>query len=228
MQSIDKRYRAASGLQARRDYSIFYSQILPCRVLVLGWNPGGNPQTWSESELASTSFFENGEHEYVDCHYPLAVVMRTFLIKALALRSAEDIRTIPKTNLIFRRSRGQDSLAVSDEKAFSEARPFVEEIIQQVQPTTIILEGTKTLGAFAAKYCETVEPCADGDPITTPNGRVPASIYQLSNATIRCLGRPAQLLGLGHPSRYATRAEWPLVLERSRRALLTACAIHDA
>ena len=220
MQSMDERYQAVSGLHARRDYSIFYSQILPCRVMVLGWNPGGDPRTWSETELASTSYYENGEHEYVDCHYPLAVAMRTFLVEALALRSDDEIRTIPKANLIFRRSRGQDSLGIRDGEALTEAKPFVEQIINRVQPTAIILEGTKTLKAFERHYCGAVEPCVDGERIMTPNGKVPASIYQFDKATIRCLGRSALLVGLGHPSRYAARAEWSTVIERSKRALL--------
>ena len=96
MRRLDQQYRKASGLTHRRDYSIFYSRVVPCRTLVLGFNPGGDPATWDESALASTGFYENWEHEYVDCHYPLACAMREFLQVALSLTDTEAVRRIPK------------------------------------------------------------------------------------------------------------------------------------
>ena len=48
-----------------------YSRIDPSDALVLGINPGGDPGTWTEDMLASRSFYENWEHEYVDCKYAI-------------------------------------------------------------------------------------------------------------------------------------------------------------
>lgn len=219
MQKLDADYRAASGLTERRLYSIFYSRVAPSHVMVIGYNPGGDPDHWDESLLASRSFYENGEHEYVDCHYPLAVAMRRFLTATFSLDSVEQIREIPKTNLIFRRSPGQDSLTLRPAAALDEARPFVEKIIQRVQPHAILFEGTVTLDQFERIYCEDVSRFQDGPPVTTPNGRNHATIFRLDSGHVRCLGRRVTLIGLGHPSKYAGRAEWHEVIARARRVI---------
>jgi len=104
MKEIDAQYCEKTGFSERRYYSIFYSKIVESPIMIIGYNPGGNPENWNESQLASTSFYENGEHEYVDCHYPLAVGTREFLKKVLKLKDFGLIRNFPKTNLYFRRS----------------------------------------------------------------------------------------------------------------------------
>jgi hypothetical protein len=75
MHSIDERYRAKSGLEDRRFFSIFYSQIIPSPILILGYNPGGDPESWTSTEYAVPLSFQNGEHEYVDYDYPIAKAM---------------------------------------------------------------------------------------------------------------------------------------------------------
>ena len=221
MNSIDQRFRLASGLTERRFYSIFYSGIFPCRLMVIGFNPGGDPGTWTESALASRSFYENDEHEYVDCNYPIAVAMRTFLIGVLGLQSHDEIRRIPKTNLIFRRSRGQDYLGMKKSEAIRESRPFLEEIIKAVSPENIVLEGVTTLDEFEKAYCTGVRQSVDGETIKTPNGRNSANIYRYDTARVECLGRTVKLIGLGHPSKYAGRVEWSRVMLRAKAALAT-------
>jgi len=219
MQALDNAYRQTSGLQERRFYSIFYSKVEPSRIMVLGYNPGGDPDNWDESLLASRSYYENDEHEYVDCHYPLAIAMRDFLTSALDLSDVARIRSVPKTNLIFRRSRNQDTLNLRPAAALEEARPFVEQMISRVQPLVIIFEGTVTLDQFEKLYCDTVASSIDGPSITTPNGRNQAKIFRLDRARVRCLGRDATLIGLGHPSKYAGRVEWKQVVARARQAI---------
>lgn len=216
MRSIDARYRAQSGLTERRLYSIFYSQILPSRVMILGFNPGGDPETWDESLLASPSYYEGGEHEYVDCNYPLAVAMRIFLQDALSLPSVAAIRRIPKSNLIFRRSSGHDSLSLPAGQAMDEALPFVEEMLCRVQPNFVILEGVVTLDKFIKRYCVGEVRQMRGVDISTPNGRHPACLFRAVQAGVRCLGRDATLIGLGHPSKYAGRAEWRAVVAQAK------------
>jgi len=219
MLSIDQRYRAASNLTERRFYSIFYSGIFPCKWMVIGFNPGGDPDTWHESALASRSFYENDEHEYVDCHYPLAVAMRAFLIDVLNLGSVNAVRHIPKTNLIFRRSRGQDYLGIRKSDAIHEARPFLEEIIKAVSPEAIFFEGMTTLNEFERAYCASTRRNIDGRVIETPNGRNSACVYRYDIARVVCLGKSIKLIGLGHPSKYAKRIEWPTVVSCAKAAL---------
>lgn len=219
MARLDQEYRSATGLNERRHYSIFYSQIDPSPVLILGFNPGGNPDTWDESALASTSFYENGEHEYVDCHYPIAVSMRQFLKDIGLINSDEEIRPIPKTNIVFRRSRSMDGLKISDTQAIEEAKPVLDQIIKRVAPTTIIFEGISTKKHFEKHYCEEVEKEIDNINVETPNGRYNARIYMADRARLTDSGRKVLLLGIGHPSKYSGRAEWRDVVSASRNLL---------
>ncbi len=219
MKDLDERYRNASGLRERRFYSIFYSQIVASKLLVLGYNPGGDPESWDESQLASTTFYEGGEHEYVDCHYKIANAMREFLQTVLGLSSYDAIRSIPKTNLIFRRSVGQNSLTSDQDEAIRESLPFLEEIISRVNPKVILLEGTTTLDKFEEYYCTDVSSKTDGPVIRTPNGRNMARIYQADIAEVSCLEKPVTLIGIGHPSKFSGRKEWREVTSRTRKAL---------
>jgi hypothetical protein len=228
MQLLDERFRAASGLRERRDYSIFYSSIQPSLLMILGWNPGGNPETWDESQLASKTFYENGEHEYVDCHYRLAVAMRSFLVTVLDLSSPEAIRSIPKSNLIFRRSTGQGTLPLNERAALEECRPFVQELISRVSPSHIILEGMTTLDAFAATYCSEISTDVDGATVVTPNGAHQARIYRADSVLVECLGKRVTLIGIGHPSKFAGRRQWAEVIQRARALLLECRAPSDS
>src|SRR5688572_337117 len=103
MRSLDERYRQAANLTDRRYYSIFYSPVVQSPALVIGFNPGGDPEIWDKTALASDAFYESGEHEYVDSDYRIAVAMRDFLTKVFDLDDVSRIRALPKTNLIFRR-----------------------------------------------------------------------------------------------------------------------------
>jgi hypothetical protein len=225
MQGLDARFRAASGLHERRYYSIFYSSIQRSQLLILGWNPGGHPENWDEAQLASRTFYENGEHEYVDCHYKLAVAMRSLLVTVLGMSSPEEIRSIPKGNLIFRRSMGQGTLPKNERAALEECRQFVEEILSLVSPSHILLEGMTTLEAFENIYCREVAKELDGASIVTPNGARQARIYRADSAHLKCLGKRVTLIGIGHPSKFSGRREWAEVIGRTR-SMLEECRIR--
>ena len=60
-------------------FKIFYSDIRPSRLVIVGMNPGGNPHN-PETIQAASLFYDDNEHDYVDCGYPLALKMRTFLV----------------------------------------------------------------------------------------------------------------------------------------------------
>lgn len=219
MRRLDSEYRAQTGLTERRHYSIFYSQVEPSPVLVLGFNPAGAPEMWDESVLASPSFYEGREHEYVDCNYPIAIVMRRYLIEVFSLADEECIRSIPKTNLIFRRSSSQDGLALRERDGIIEAMPFLEQILMRVRPKVIICEGMSTLRHFEGHYCEVEDTEVDSVCVTTPNGRKSARIYRADRARLICTGVPSLVVGIGHPSRFGRRAEWSNVIANSKALL---------
>ncbi len=219
MQRLDTEYQKLSGLSERKFYSIYYSQIIPSPVLILGFNPGGDPNNWDKSVLASQTFYENNEHEYVDCDYKIAVAMRKFLINVLSLSDKEDIRNIPKTNIIFRRSISTNSLGLSKEHAILEAKPILNQILIRVAPKTIICEGIGTLEKFEKHYCENVNEFADDTKIHTPNGKNEALIYKADEGIITILSQSTKLLGIGHPSKYSYHAAWTDVCTAAKKFL---------
>ena len=218
MKRLDKEYRKKTKICERRFYSIFFSQVNPSPIMILGYNPGGDPKNWDESKLASTSFYENGEHEYVDCCYPIACVMNKFLKKVLDIEN-ERIRAIPKTNLIFRRSRSVKYLPLKESDAINEAKPILEQILRRVKPDVIICEGFLTLRNFQKHYCSVHCEKIDGESVDVPNGIHFAPIYRADRAFLSSTGKYVKLLGIGHPSRFGSRPEWNEVIQLSRNFL---------
>ena len=219
MQRLDTEYRDATGITERRLYSIFYSQVIPSPILILGYNPGGDPTNWDESALASESLYEASEHEYVDCDYKIARAMRPFLIHVLSLASENEIRRIPKTNLLFRRSPSKGELPIGEDEAISESKSILEQILVEVSPDTILFEGINTLDLFEQNYCEDVRRSIDKVDIRTPNGRYAARIYRGDEANVRVLGKSIKLLGIGHPSKFAGRTQWGAVQTAAKQFL---------
>lgn len=108
MQLMELRYQEHSGLQDRNSYTIFYSRLCSADLAVFGINPGGNPRDPDSIIRASTTYYEDWEHEYVDSRYDIQAVMLPFLKNVLRINN-EGVRRIPKSNLAFRRSPGTDS-----------------------------------------------------------------------------------------------------------------------
>lgn len=222
MREVDRQYRAASGLDDRRFYKIFYSHIHPFPLLVLGQNPGG--ETDGTDLSASESFFENWEHDYAffrnDSRYALAGPMCRFLAEVLQTRSVDVIRQVPATNVVFRRSRNTDTLNVRLSAAAEEARPFLDQILRIVDPRCVLLVSNEAYKQFTRLYCRrgTVVP-GDDAKIFTPNGRNPACIFTRSQGFVEVLGRIVPMLVVGHPSKYSARIEWRAAAGAVRRDL---------
>ena len=231
MKDIESRFQSASGLVDRRHYKIYYSRIHPFPILVLGYNPGGASDGTDLS--ASASFFENWEHDY-PCfrnhpRYPLAAPMCELLSKTLGITSVNELRQIPATNVIFRRSRDMKRLN-SKRDAIAETARFLAEIIRLVQPTAILFISKTAYDIFLRSYCERGSITKLAKPQYTPNGRGQACIYQASKGFVRSLSRPTELLMVGHPSKYARRAaEWQNVtnLLGARLRDLGLCPLSD-
>lgn len=221
MRDIDAEYRTASGLRERRLYSIFYSRVDPSPVMILGINPGGDPTTWTMAPGAD-EFCSDWQHDYVDCSYPIQAVMLPFLMSCLGI-SAEIVRRIPKTNVIFRRSSGVSAFTrqqgISLNIAASEAEPFLRRIVSRVRPKAIVFEGNEAFSRFAGAFCGGVSGRNLVDPVTTPNGRHPTTIFSAHEVQVDCLAGPISAFVLGHPSKYGRRAEFTLVQNQMAKML---------
>jgi hypothetical protein len=217
MQDIARRYQNVSGLSERRFYSIFFSRIDPSEALVVGIKPGGDPSKWSESELASQSFYENWEHEYVDCDYPIQRAMLPLLMEVFGI-SKEEVRKIPKSNLAFRRASSVETFkfeqGITLDEAQREAKPFLEEMISFISPKIILLEGITTFDFFRANYCQGKVDQNLGIPIYTQHRGRQVRIFFGEKLFVNCLGREIPVIAVGHPSYFASKPEWVKVIRR--------------
>ena len=217
MRDIARRYQKASGLNERRYYSIFFSRIDPSEALVLGIKPGGDPSRWSESELASQSFYENWEHEYVDCDYPIQRAMLPLLMEVFGI-SKEEVRKVPKSNLAFRRATSVETFKVEQgislDEAQREAIPFLEEMISYISPKIIILEGITTFNFFRFNYCRGESDQELGPPIFTNHRGRQVRIFLEELLFVNCLGCEIPIVAIGHPSYFGSKPEWAIVIQR--------------
>ena len=157
MKDIENRYRSVSGLKDRSQYKIFYCPVRPAEILILGINPGGDPNKTCRDGMhrcgndksmasSSSSFFENNEHDMLDCSWKENITKE--LVLPLINNDKECFRRqVVKSNMIFRRSQGVDKIkyhhnGMTESQAYNESRIFVEEIFDIVKPHLIILEGS--------------------------------------------------------------------------------------
>lgn len=204
---FDRRYRSSLGFEvAKGAYAIFYSQIVPSSLMLIGHNPGGNPDECGPQSLD----IQAGFHDYVSnlCatgsdRYPLATAMRAYLTRLLST-DLNGLRTVPKINLVFRRSEDEASFAdhhdgLSMWEAALHERPFVEDLIKAVKPAGIIFEGHKAWEKFLAIYCS---PGCSAETVVRAGNNV--RLVQLANPIVKCLGHRVSAVILAHPSRYGT------------------------
>ncbi len=221
MHDIDGEFRSQSGLTDRRFYKIFYSPIHAFPLLVLGLNPGG--ETDGNDLNASDGFYENGEHDYVAFRrygrqYSLAGPMCDLLAATLDTTSEDDLRRVPATNVIFRRSRNASRLNLSLRDAARESAPVLAKILQAADPQVILLLGGSAFDQFVVAHCApgSASISATAPQIRTPNGKSETSIFRSAQAHVNALGRDVPLIVVGHPSKYATRSAWPEVVDAVR------------
>lgn len=202
MRDIDAEYRKLSGLSDSRYYKIFYSRIDPAPLLVLGINPGGAPDQVEEIISASDDYFDNYEHDYVDCDYTIQRVMLPFLQNILGATS-EEIRKIPKSNLAFRRSPAEDSFRLYHPMtlaaAMKEARPSLSRLIHNVQPKVILLETMKP-EVFSQLYCGGETGRLIRDPLMAMHRGRSVRAFQAKLMWVECLQRSIPIVAIGHPS----------------------------
>lgn len=211
MKELDADYRQRSGLRERRFYSIFYSRIPPAPLMILGINPGGNPET-SSLPADTDEFCSSWRHDYVDERYSIQAVMQPLLKRVLGIDD-EILRRIPKTNMVFRRSEGVSKFEAQQGgmtmwQALNESAPFLERIIRRVSPRAIIFEGHNALAMFNDAFG--VRPLAPSlvEPVTTANGRFPALVYAVHEVETSLLSHSILAFSLAHPSKFGRRLEY--------------------
>jgi len=224
MQSIDEQYRAAAGVRDRRAYKLFYSHIHPFPLLVLGQNPGGAED--GKHYVASNSYFENWEHDFVcfrrNPEYSLAAPMCALLSQVLATHSADAVRQVPVTNVIFRRSQNTAALTLSPKAAAKEAKPYLELIIRAVAPKAILFISKTAYDLFAKLHCRPGSVVEQSAPrVFTPNGSSSACIFLRAEGYVEILAKQIPLLMVGHPSKYASRVEWQQAMNELSASLRT-------
>lgn len=206
MKGLDHRFQLASGLQDRRYYSIFYSRVQPSRVIVIGIKPGG--RTDGSHQLASQSFYEDWEHEYVDMNYRIAEVMRPALMQALEAKSKDELRRVPKTNTFFQRAVGTDDFTGAElSRNAAMCAPFLAEILAYVRPQTIILEGAGARDNLVRYQCRAVEEISDETVLGMRRG-AENRFFRKERAMLLPVGRSVDLLTLGHPSQFGHLPAW--------------------
>ena len=223
MKLLDQQYREVSGINDPSQYKTFYSRIDPGRLLVLGINPGGDPAAWKQEVgryypsswvtplLNGDFWFENYEHEYVDCRYPIQQVMNDFLRAILSVGN-EDLRKIPKINLAFRRSPDTDSFkdlhGMTLTQGQREATPFVARILEHVAPDVVLLEGM-FLDSFRRRLCQ--KGCHGEqliEPLTTYWRGNDVRILAAEVLPVTCLGRSIPVIAIGHPSTFGNKPDF--------------------
>ena len=213
MTKIEDDFKIDSGLNSRELFKIYYSRIYKSPLLILGFNPGG--MVGPEYKRASDGYYENGAHDYLqfenDPGYKIAGPMMQIL-RPLAQKLAIDVATIPKTNLIFRRSSGQETLNLGVREAIQESMAGLLRIIDIVEPRVIILEGKTTGDLFKKFYCNS-DVKQVGEEIKEPNGTNFATVYKHENTTLIHNQREAHIFSIGHPSRFGQRKSWDKIVQ---------------
>ncbi len=224
MRKLDEDFKCSSGLTERRYYKMFYSKIHTFPILVLGQNPGG--ETDGTDLVASTTYFENWEHDYVDFrHHPnyrLAGPMCELLEYALQTKSEDVLRRIPATNVAFRRSRNTDTLTTSVRASALETQSALGRIIQEVNPKLVLLISKTAYDWFVKIHCRRGKLAEKLEGrVFTPNGGNMACVFAEADAEVSVLARQVKLVMVGHPSKYSPRAEWSRVMANTRQVFET-------
>jgi hypothetical protein len=138
-------------------------------------------------------WYENNEHDYVDCDYPIARKMSAFLAEAGAVSTAEGIRGIPKFNAVFHRSTNWESLP-NKSTALDIARPHVTTMLAVAAPTVLIVEGFESFEQLVKQG----SVCGHAPPLAVVPGRLKTATVELAS------GHRARAVILAHP----TGARW--------------------
>ena len=204
MRDLEARFQRASGLANRSEYKIYYGQIHPAPILALGINPGGEPsntntdgRTHKDGAIAaaSPSYFENDEHDILDCKWRENYGLQSLLTPLVGGDTQSIRHKVVKTNIAFHRSAKKKDIDIDRAKA--ETAPFLAELISVVKPSTILLTGV-SIDEFNDQFATTssiVVP-AERDP------RINQVVFAASRSRLRATGTDALVIQLAHASQF--------------------------
>jgi hypothetical protein len=190
---LDTQWRAATGLNNRADYSINYSPICPCPLMVLGLNPGGSADNFKLVDVAA------GGSEYIEGYGPTSQNIGRLLQRALGVSSPEGIRTVQGSNVIWRRSPNMQSLGIRVPVAAKETAPHLARLISYIGPRAILFGGKAAYDAFLGAHKARV--VTQGETILGPNGSSQAVYFGHSALSLPYLSGNVEAFIVLHPSK---------------------------
>ena len=218
MRELEQRFKRASGLPDRAYYKIFYGQVKEAPILTLGINPGGAPSNTNPDgrthkdgviAAASASYFENDEHDILDCEWRENRGLRT-LLTPLVGGALSDIRQkVVKTNMAFHRSAQKKDIDI--DHSMNKTAPFLAEIIKVVNPRLVLLTGVP-LNEFTSRFASGVTQHAA--PERDPD--VKQVVFAACSAHLRSTGKQAVVVQLAHASQFGWTYERYKVADRIR------------
>jgi hypothetical protein len=205
MQALEADYQQVSRLATRASYKIFYCQMRQAPCLVLGLNPGGDPEktsadgtTGAGNSVASSSggWFEQDEHDLLDCQWPENTGLKRLLLPLFGGDEQRIRREVVKTNLAFRRSRTARDINI--DRAIEEARPFVDRILAVVDPKLVILAGVSLL-RFLDHHVQSSKPAA----ALLRNTSIGHVVFDAAWVTFGAALSPRLVVQVGHASQFS-------------------------
>jgi hypothetical protein len=208
MQDIEDRYKDSTGLRSRDHYSIFYGPLLRSRLLVINANPGGTPENYKIVDVMK------GEHEYIEgrASGPTTANGAQILQHIVRNGNPQSLRSIQVLNRFFRRSPQRPNLRTEMEY-MAEARPFIAELINYIQPDALLFGGDSGVALMARAHGATLK---EGNAIMGPNGTNDAVYFREYELRLPYY-KPVMAYGIYHPSKLNgvfREKVFPLLVER--------------
>ncbi len=204
MRNLESRFQRASGLTNRSEYKIFYGWIHPAPILLLGINPGGAPSNTTPDgrmhkdgtiAAASSSYFENDEHDLLDCKWRENYGLQSLLTPLVGGDTKLIRDKVVKTNIAFHRALKKKDIDI--ERAKADAAPFLAELISVVKPSTILLTGV-SLDEFNDQF-------ATRSSVVVPaerDSRIHQVVFAASKSVLRATGDEVLVVQLAHASHF--------------------------
>lgn len=194
MSSVEQDFRAQTKIQGREDYSAFYAPCVPSPLLVLCTNPGGSADDFRIVDVPK------GQHEYIEGHGRTSQNLGRLLREVLNTSSAEGIRGVQGSNVIWRRSPNLASLRMPKSSAARETAPFLTRVISHISPKAILFGGGTAYDLFVEAHRCRVQRF-DEETVMGPNGSNNAVYFSRSMLTLDYLPHAVEAFVILHPAK---------------------------
>ena len=178
-------------------FKVAYSPIIPAQTILVGDNPGGDPNDPSTVDNYK-EFYKDGEHDFLDERYPLAVKTRQLFSSAFGRRGDGLLRRIPTTNVSFLRSPSQ----LQGKELTNNRRtcwPYFTRLVQIVRPKIILCNGMGVYN-YLKKHISSIEEIDRAAPPPATGQQV---YYRKVRGRLTLLDHQAiYLIGFHHLSGY--------------------------